>query len=429
MKRFMSVVAVACAAGLIFSACGEKQAETTSVKEEQEVTTEKPGEKTEEKSEEKPEEETDATTTYSVGTTGFTITVPDDYRLRDVDDREEDQISYINSVMHDMDFDVYQFLKEEKTLEEAAKEDAKEYGVEDVEMIKVNGFDVALYYSEEEYEGKTYPVSNYLFDTGDYFAEICFWLDGDDAEELSESIMNTLADGGIEITSTGIKTDDPIGIDLGLDNPSDQQITMDIAAYSLRYDDEILRPVAAAVTEDPRQKDSTYTFYVGADSVDPGTEISLYYGEIFITSATTAGSSKEEATDQKTEEATEQKTEEAAAPVEGTGFAGSWMFYATLSDNPEESVAHEDLDTMKAQGFDYAGGQVIDLNDNGTYLFYLFDEVLSDSWTDNGDGTGTIILLGDTCNIAIEDGLLVFYMPTNVTRFERSERSAAELAG
>ena len=134
------------------------------------------------------------TAEIKLGTTGYVIAIPVEYREGEVTDREraDDQIAYYFSDEHLMDFDVYQFSTEGRTLEEYAAAEAAEYGADEVESFEVNGITLARYYSEEAWEGGVYRVANVLFTAVDSFAELSFWLDGDDAEELADAIVQSL---------------------------------------------------------------------------------------------------------------------------------------------------------------------------------------------------------------------------------------------
>ena len=142
-----------------------------------------------------PESVTRYEKTVAVGTTGYLVAVPADYTEGEVTDeeRKDDQVAYCRSEKHLMDFDVYQFPAGGQTLTDYAAEEAKEYGADTVENIEINGVPLALYYSEEEYDGGHYRVANYLFAAGDDFGEISFWLDGEDAEALTGQIIASLS--------------------------------------------------------------------------------------------------------------------------------------------------------------------------------------------------------------------------------------------
>ena len=137
------------------------------------------------------------TAEITLGTSGYVITVPSDYYEGDVTeiDRRDDMIAYYKSDAHLMDFDVYQFATEGKSLEEYTKEESLQYGADDYTFEKINDTALTLYYSQEDYEGISYRVVNYIFEAGD-FIELSFWLDGDDAEILVEGIINSLARAG-----------------------------------------------------------------------------------------------------------------------------------------------------------------------------------------------------------------------------------------
>ncbi len=133
--------------------------------------------------------------TAAVGTTGYLVAVPADYHEGEVTeaDRKDDQVAYYLSEKHLMDFDVYQFPTEGQTLLDYAAAEAKEYGADKVESLEVNGVALALYCSEETYDGGSYRVANYLLEAGDDFGELSFWLDGEDAEALTEQIIASLS--------------------------------------------------------------------------------------------------------------------------------------------------------------------------------------------------------------------------------------------
>ena len=130
-------------------------------------------------------------TEIEIGTTGFMISIPSDYYEGEVTrvDKKDDQIAYYKSDKRLMDFDVYQFDKEGMTLEEYAAKEAEEYNADKVEDASFNGVNMKLYYSQEDYEGKSYRVANYIFENETDFAELSFWLDGDDAEDLVDQIL------------------------------------------------------------------------------------------------------------------------------------------------------------------------------------------------------------------------------------------------
>lgn len=128
-----------------------------------------------------------------IGTTGIHITVPEDYTEGELteEDVADGQIAYYYSDSNPMDFDIYQFPTEGLSYMEYARTEAAEFGVDadSVEDWQVNGVDIAKYYSTEEYDGKTFRCVTWIFEAGDDFGEIAFWLDGDGAEDLADQII------------------------------------------------------------------------------------------------------------------------------------------------------------------------------------------------------------------------------------------------
>ena len=130
-----------------------------------------------------------------LGTLPFCMSVPEGYRLGDESEAEvfpKGQTWYYYSDNSPLDFDVYQWKKEGDTLEKYAIEEAREYEAERVDYQTVNGVFLAYYYSYEEYDGQMYSVANYLFEEGQYFMKISFWLDGEIAVRQADRILSTL---------------------------------------------------------------------------------------------------------------------------------------------------------------------------------------------------------------------------------------------
>jgi hypothetical protein len=127
-----------------------------------------------------------------IGTSDFSIVLPEGYDWAE-DDMAEDQIGYCYKDDNSIDFDVYQWAKgDEFTLESEANHFAAEYGTT-AEAVTVNGIKGYKYVSNEEYEGNTYTVVNYMFEDDTYIIELCFWT-VDTAEEYAavDEILNTL---------------------------------------------------------------------------------------------------------------------------------------------------------------------------------------------------------------------------------------------
>ena len=127
-----------------------------------------------------------------LGTSDFSIVLPEGYALTE-DDFDEDQIAYFYKDDNSIDFDVYQWKKDDgHTLESEANYYAAEYGTT-AEAVTVNGINGYKYVSAEDFEGSTYTVVNYMFEDDTYIVEICFWLLGNDAEYVAvDEIVNTL---------------------------------------------------------------------------------------------------------------------------------------------------------------------------------------------------------------------------------------------
>ena len=130
-----------------------------------------------------------------LGTLPFCMSVPEDFSLGDESGQAsfvKGQTWYYYSENSPLDFDVYQWKKEGYTLEKYAIEEARRYEAERLDYKTLNRVFVAYYYSYEEYEGVMYPVANYLFEEGNDFMKISFWLDGEIAVRQADRIVSTL---------------------------------------------------------------------------------------------------------------------------------------------------------------------------------------------------------------------------------------------
>jgi len=127
-----------------------------------------------------------------LGTLPFYMSVPIDYRLEEESEEDQRRHWYYYSENSPLDFDMYQWEKEGDTLEKYAIEEARAYEAERVDYKTVNDVFLAYYYSYEEYEGQMYSVVNYLFEDGNDFMKISFWLDGEIAVRQADRIVSTL---------------------------------------------------------------------------------------------------------------------------------------------------------------------------------------------------------------------------------------------
>ena len=127
-----------------------------------------------------------------LGTLPFCLSVPVGYRLDEEETVGDRQLWYYLSDNSPLDFDVYQWKKDGDTLEKYAIEEAGKYEAEHVDYRTVNDIFLAYYYSYEEDEGRMYSVINYLFEDGDQFMKVSFWLDGEIAVRQADRIVSTL---------------------------------------------------------------------------------------------------------------------------------------------------------------------------------------------------------------------------------------------
>lgn len=130
-----------------------------------------------------------------LGTTHFSLKVQKVFQKGEItkEDTEISQVAYYYSDETLVDFDVYQWAKaSDETLMDAVKEEAVEFGNADIHEKQVNGIDLVYYYANEEYQGIDYDTVTYIAEDGDYFIEIVFWLDGENAEIEADEILNSL---------------------------------------------------------------------------------------------------------------------------------------------------------------------------------------------------------------------------------------------
>lgn len=127
-----------------------------------------------------------------LGTLPFCMSVPVGYRLEEEETVDNRQLWYYLSDNSPLDFDVYQWEKEGDTLEKYAIEEARKYEAERVDYRTVNDIFLAYYYSYEEDQDQMYSVINYLFEDGNYFMKVSFWLDGEIAVRQADRIVSTL---------------------------------------------------------------------------------------------------------------------------------------------------------------------------------------------------------------------------------------------
>ena len=153
----------------------------------------------------------DDTQEIALGTSGLFMTIPSSYAEGEfnTEDTDESQIAYYYSEESLVDFDVYQWAKAEgETLETVLQEEAELYNADEYYPGEINGIECGFYYATEEFEGEAFTTLTFIASNGDYFTEVVFWLDGEDAEKEALNMMGTIrgeGDGLITAESTSIK--------------------------------------------------------------------------------------------------------------------------------------------------------------------------------------------------------------------------------
>ena len=133
-----------------------------------------------------------------LGSSFYTVMIDDDFFLGDMteEDIAEGQVAYYQRGDEGMDFDVYQFPKDDPAdrpyryvLEEAMEQD---HVVEVRPNEQVDGIDIAWYRAIEGFDGAEYETLNVIADDGVYFVEMVFWMaDEADAAE-AQAIVDSL---------------------------------------------------------------------------------------------------------------------------------------------------------------------------------------------------------------------------------------------
>ena len=134
-----------------------------------------------------------------LGTAPLMVKIDDGFAHGEMPEADilDDQVAYMYSDETALDFDVYQFTKEDlpEALADYAAQEASEYaGVTEISTDgEINGIPVAWYRAVEQYEEAEYDTITYIMDVGDQYVEIVFWLDGEDAESEAQGIISTLS--------------------------------------------------------------------------------------------------------------------------------------------------------------------------------------------------------------------------------------------
>ena len=127
-----------------------------------------------------------------IGTSEYSIILPDGYAETE-DEFEEDQIAYYFKDDQSIDFDVYQWDKEEKyTLKEEAAYFASEYNAT-AEEIEINGISGMKYISKEVFDDNEYTVVNYMFEDEKSIVELSFWtIDTEEEYKAVDEIIGSI---------------------------------------------------------------------------------------------------------------------------------------------------------------------------------------------------------------------------------------------
>ena len=91
--------------------------------------------------------------------------------------------------------DIYEFMREGRSLEEYTNIEVEQYSGYDVQSREINGINVMSYLCREEDDtapGTFYTTANYLFVYFDSFIELVFWLNDEDTAP-AEALIATLA--------------------------------------------------------------------------------------------------------------------------------------------------------------------------------------------------------------------------------------------
>ncbi|MBR2798042.1 MAG: hypothetical protein IKE17_09915 [Clostridia bacterium] len=139
-----------------------------------------------------------ATRTLRLGTSPFTIVVPAGFTEGEMtqEDIEDDQVAYYYSNETLLDFDVYQFSKDGYPNDLATYVEEETAGYNSVSEVvtdgEINGVPAAWYRTVEAYQDAEFNTLTYILDGGEEYVEICFWLDGENADAEADAIIRTL---------------------------------------------------------------------------------------------------------------------------------------------------------------------------------------------------------------------------------------------
>ena len=120
-----------------------------------------------------------------------------------------------------------------------------------------------------------------------------------------------------------------------------------------------------------------------------------------------------------------EKSADQFAKPKTSPLVGNWLYYSQEGINGGTTVTHDDVEQYRAQGLGSLVDIVLSIYEDGSCKMLAFGDLDEGVWKDNGDGTATLEMLGKTLQLSIEDGMLVSTADDNISRFEKTDRSAA----
>ena len=143
-------------------------------------------------------EEAVNTKSFQLSNSSYTIEIPESYVEGELSEKnvKNDMVAYMKSPDYGMDFCVYEFSNEglPEELGKVAIMEAIDYNTTEIKTdVMINGMNVPYIRCIQTFEGKDYNTITYYLDGGDTIIEVEFWLDGDNAEELTDMIISTLS--------------------------------------------------------------------------------------------------------------------------------------------------------------------------------------------------------------------------------------------
>ena len=139
----------------------------------------------------------DGTKTYALGTSSFTIDIPENYVELELtpEDLADDMVAYLDTDDSSLTINIYQFSKEgyPDTPGEYAAKEGEEYSASEINKDdKIGDIPVGWYRAVEPFNDKLFRTLTYVFEDGKDYLEICFWLTDENSEQNAKTIIGTL---------------------------------------------------------------------------------------------------------------------------------------------------------------------------------------------------------------------------------------------